>query len=76
MGNGAQIFLQFFSAHTDPVVADGQGFGVLIHFYADLRFGIGIQNIVLGEHGEVQFGDCVRGIGDQFPKEHIFIGVN
>ena len=70
----SDILFYFFLGHTKTVIADGQGFGVLIHAH----FNAGSERLIRGlSNGlePLQLLDGVTAVGYQLPQEDILIGI-
>lgn len=54
LGDGAQVRDDFLAAHTDTVVFEGDGLGILVERQADLQFGATFEQLRLGQRFETQ----------------------
>jgi len=76
LGDGAQIGLQLLAGHTDAVVLDGEGAGILVHREPDGEVRAAETHLFIGERQIGQLVDGIAGVGDQFPKEDLLVGVD
>ena len=75
LGNRAEVLDRLDLAHADTVVGDGQGFGILIKSDLDLEFGVRLIKPGVVDCFKAQFVAGIRGVGDQFAQEDLFVGV-
>ncbi len=73
-GNLVDVFVDFISSHSDTAVADSQGLGILVDFYAD---GNVAQFAFVGSHARQGFElldgiDCIR---HDFTEENFLVAV-
>ena len=75
-GNDAQVVFQVRLVHTDAVVGNRQGPGVLVH--GDLNFEIPPVHPhgAVGEGLVAELVTGVAGVGDDFPEENLLVGIN
>ena len=71
-----EVLLQFFGGHADAVIGDGQLAVFLVGQDADLEIASVQANLVVGQRFIGQLVDGIAGVGDDFPQEDLFIGVD
>ena len=76
LGNGADVFDDFFFRHSDAVVGDGQRMSLFIRSEADHKLTVPFQQVAVGEGGETQLVDGIAGVGDQLTQKNLVVGVN
>ncbi|MND71799.1 hypothetical protein D3C80_633330 [compost metagenome] len=75
LGNGTQVGDHILAAHTDTVVFEGDGIGVLVEADANFQLGAAFEQLRLGQGFETQLVDRVGGVGNQFTKEDFLVRV-
>ena len=74
-GDGAEILLKFLGGHTDAVVGDGDGLGGLVDGDVDAVVFPALGERLVGKRAVAGAVDGVGSVGDQFPQEDLFLGV-
>ena len=76
LGDGAQVLFHVLSGHADAVVGNGQDPVFCIRGNGDGKL-IPIQaHLVIGQGSISQLVNGIRGVGDNFPKEDLPMGIN
>jgi hypothetical protein len=74
-GDGADVFDDFLPVHADAVVANRDGFCILVDADPNLQFGIGFEQRGIGQCLEAQLVGGIGGIRDQFAQEDFLVAV-
>lgn len=75
-GQRADQVHHLIARHADPVVADGQGAGRLVHLDLDVQVGGVDLELFVAERLESQLVERIGGIGDELPQERILVRVH
>ena len=75
-GDDAQIVLQILLVHTDAVIRNGDGPGILVNRQVDLEVFPGQLHAVVRQRLIAQLVAGVAGVGDDLPQEDLLVGVD
>ena len=75
MSDGAEVFDELVARHTDAVVLNREGLGLVVGGETDLELGLVVEDFFLRDLGVAEFFEGVGSIGNQLADEDFLLGV-
>ena len=73
--DGSQILDDLVPRHADAGVANRQRLGIRVDADVDLKLGVGIDDVLVGERPEANLVEGVGRVRHEFAQEHVLVGV-
>ena len=75
VGDGADVVIHLVPRHADAGVANRQRLGIRVDADVDLKLGVEIDDVPIGERPEANLVEGVRRVRHEFAQEHVLVGV-
>lgn len=73
--DGTEVVNEVGFGHANTCIADAEELVVLVRGDADVEVGFGFEGLLVGKRGIADLVEGVGGIGDDFTKEDLLVGV-